>query len=151
MELVLGKQFKLEVWEVIVQKMSLNEVAKFTVDKSLVSHYPFVSKTIRDSQKSSHERKHCCGMTLQNEGLGYKELDELFKNPSDLEFTIELLSVEMPEDYEKDSWQLNDDEKVKTVDELRERGNEQYKFKNYSEAMKSYELALGMLEQLMLK
>lgn len=35
MELVLGKKFKLEVWEVIVQKMSLNEVAKFTVDKSV--------------------------------------------------------------------------------------------------------------------
>lgn len=39
MELVLGKQFKLEVWEVIVQKMALNEVAKFTVDKSLVQQY----------------------------------------------------------------------------------------------------------------
>lgn len=35
MELVLGKKFKLEVWEVIVQQMSLNEVAKFTVHKSV--------------------------------------------------------------------------------------------------------------------
>ena len=35
MDLVLGKKFKLEVWEVIVQKMSLNEVARFTVDKSV--------------------------------------------------------------------------------------------------------------------
>lgn len=37
MELVLGKKFKLEVWEVIVQKMALNEVAKFTVDQSVNS------------------------------------------------------------------------------------------------------------------
>lgn len=35
MELVLGKKFKLEVWEVIVQKMSLKEVARFTVHKSV--------------------------------------------------------------------------------------------------------------------
>lgn len=35
MELVLGKQFKLEVWEVIVQKMAINEVAVFRVDKSV--------------------------------------------------------------------------------------------------------------------
>lgn len=35
MQLVVGKKFKLEVWEVIVNKMSLNEVAKFTVDKSV--------------------------------------------------------------------------------------------------------------------
>lgn len=35
MELVLGKKFKLEVWETIVQLMSLNEVASFTVDRSV--------------------------------------------------------------------------------------------------------------------
>lgn len=35
LELVLGKKFKLEVLEVIVQKMALNEVAKFTIDKSV--------------------------------------------------------------------------------------------------------------------
>jgi FKBP-type peptidyl-prolyl cis-trans isomerase len=39
MELVLGKKFKFEVWEVIVQKMSLHEVAKFTVDKSVSEIY----------------------------------------------------------------------------------------------------------------
>lgn len=35
MELVLGKKFKLEVWETIVQAMAVGEVAKFTVDKSV--------------------------------------------------------------------------------------------------------------------
>lgn len=34
MELVLGKKFKLEVWEAIVQKMALNEVACFKMHKS---------------------------------------------------------------------------------------------------------------------
>lgn len=35
MQLVLGKKFKLEVWEAILQKMALGEVAQFTVDKSV--------------------------------------------------------------------------------------------------------------------
>lgn len=35
MELVIGKKFKLEVWEVIVQKMALCEVARFEVDSSV--------------------------------------------------------------------------------------------------------------------
>lgn len=35
MELVIGKKFKFEVWEAIVKKMSLNEVAKFHVDKAV--------------------------------------------------------------------------------------------------------------------
>lgn len=36
MELIIGKKFKFEVWEAIVKKMSLNEVAKFRVDKSVM-------------------------------------------------------------------------------------------------------------------
>lgn len=88
MELVLGKKFKLEVWEVIVQKMSLNEVSRFIVDKSLVPQYPFISKTLRDARKPPEERKHCCGMTIQNEGIGYEDLNELFTSPCDLEFII---------------------------------------------------------------
>jgi hypothetical protein len=35
MELVIGKKFKLEVWETIVQAMGINEVSSFTVDKSV--------------------------------------------------------------------------------------------------------------------
>lgn len=35
MELVLGKSFKLECWEVMVQKMAVGEVARFRVDKSV--------------------------------------------------------------------------------------------------------------------
>lgn len=35
MELVIGKKFKLAVWETIVQAMAVNEVASFTVDKSV--------------------------------------------------------------------------------------------------------------------
>lgn len=39
MQLILGKKFKLEVWEVIIQKMALNEVACFKVDKSVCILY----------------------------------------------------------------------------------------------------------------
>lgn len=60
--------------------------------------------------------------TLQNEGIGYDDLDELFRDQCDLIFTIENLSIELPEDYEKESWQLNEDEKLKTVEDYRIRG-----------------------------
>lgn len=151
MELVLGKKFKLEVWEVIVQKMALNEVAKFTVHKTLVTQYPFISKTLRDVSKNVEERRHCCGMTLQNEGIGYKDLDELLSKPSDLEFIIELFSIEQPEDYEKERWQMNDEEKMNAQEALREKGNNFYKERNYKEAEECYRKAVGMIEQLMTK
>uniref|UniRef100_A0A182PPC9 AIP/AIPL N-terminal FKBP-type PPIase domain-containing protein n=1 Tax=Anopheles epiroticus TaxID=199890 RepID=A0A182PPC9_9DIPT len=151
MELVLGKKFKLEVWESIVQQMALHEVARFRCDRSLVQQYPFVSKTIRDAQKPREERKHCCGMTVQNEGIGYRDLDELFTNPQDLEFTIEILAIESPDEYEKESWQLSDDEKRTLVGKLRERGNAAYREHDMNAARDSYSYAIGIIEQLMLK
>ncbi|KAK0178487.1 hypothetical protein PV327_007375 [Microctonus hyperodae] len=152
MELVLGKKFKLDVWEVIVQQMSLHEVSRFRVDKSLVSSYPFVSKTLRElgKPKSDKARNHCCGVTLQNEGVGYPDLNELLKTPQDLEFTIELLEVIQSSEYEKESWQMTEDEKLKNIPILREKGNVLFKEKNYKAAADTYASAIGILEQLML-
>lgn len=171
MELVLGKKFKLEVWEVILQKMAVDEVSRFTVDKSvrsvnfsrniqlkplffqlqLVQNYPFVSKTIKDSYKCPEDRKHCCGMTIQNEGIGYPELDDLFRSPCDLIFTFEILSVELPDEYERETWQLEESEKLETIENYRSRGNELYKEGMVQEAVENYALAMGIVEQLMLK
>lgn len=90
-------------------------------------------------------------MTLQNEGIGYDDLDELFRSPCDLIFTIENLSIELAEEYERESWQLNEDEKVKSVEDYRVRGNELFKQNQFSAAEEMYSLALGTLEQLMLR
>nr|CAI5859102.1 unnamed protein product [Callosobruchus analis] len=151
--LVLGKKFKLEVWEAILQKMALNEVASFTVDKSLVLEYPFVSKTLRDHHKPEEERKknHCCAMTLQNEGVGYDDLNDLLKRPTDLEFIIEVVKIEQPDEYEKESWQMEECEKLAMVPKLKEQGNKEFQKKDYAKAAEMYSKAIGMLEQLMLK
>lgn len=52
--------------------------------------YPFVSKTIRDQFIPVEQRRisHCCAMTLQTEGVGYDDLNQFLKYPTDLEFTI---------------------------------------------------------------
>ncbi|XP_018325255.1 AH receptor-interacting protein [Agrilus planipennis] len=152
MELVLGKKFKLEVWEAIIRKMQLNEVAVFTVNKQLVLQYPLVSKTLRDSYIPVEQRKgHCCAMTVQQEGIGYDDLNQLLKNPQDLEFVIDLLKVEEPEEYEKETWQMNDQEKREQIINLKEKGNLKFKDKNYKEASDCYAQAIGLLEQFMIR
>lgn len=55
------------------------------------------------------------------------------------------------DEYEKESWQLNETEKSIAIENLRVKGNQLYKEKNYTEAEKSYRNALGMVEQLILK
>nr|CAD7428299.1 unnamed protein product [Timema monikensis] len=117
----------------------------------LLSGYPFVSKTLREAGKPQDQRRHhCCGVTLQNEGIGYQDLNQLIKDPCDLEFTIELMKVEAPEDYEKESWQMNEEEKLGAVPALREEGNRLYRGRDYVAAASKYAQAIGLLEQLML-
>lgn len=56
----------------------------------MVTSYPFIAKTLREVGTPASEKvnKHCCGVTLQNEGIGYPDLNDLIKNQQDLEFTI---------------------------------------------------------------
>ncbi|KAL1517557.1 hypothetical protein ABEB36_001307 [Hypothenemus hampei] len=149
--LILGKQFKLEVWEALLQQMALNEVASFKVHKSLVSQYPFVSKTLRDLDKPDKHKNHMCAMSLQGEGLGYPDLNDLMSKPQDLEFIIEIVKVEQPDEYEKETWQMNEEEQIDLIPKLKTQGNDEYGKKNYQKASELYAKAIGLLEQLMLK
>lgn len=155
MEIILGKKFKLEVWETCLRTMRLNEVASFKVEKSHTSVYPMVSKTLREyygEKGHSHDDgKHCCGMMMAEHGVGFDDLNELMKNPKQLRFILELVKIERPEDYEKDSWTLTDDEKLQKIPILKEQGNKFFSEKKYSEAAEKYFAALGFLEQLVLK
>lgn len=153
LHIVLGKKFKLEVWEVILQKMALNEVAQFTIDKTLVMQYPFVSKTLRDMHKPQDERRqtHTCAMTLQSEGVGYDDLNDFLKHPQDLEFTMEIVNVQQSEEYEKETWLMDEEERVEVIPKLKSQGNEEYNKKNFKKASDLYAKAIGLLEQLMLK
>lgn len=90
-------------------------------------------------------------MTLQTEGIGYKDLDELFSKPCDLEFIMEIVSIERPEEYERETWQLNEDERRAAIQKYRDLGNEFYRNKQIAEAEAKYEAALGIVEQLLTK
>lgn len=63
----------------------------------------------------------------------------------------ELVKVEQPDEYKKESWQMDEDEKLGTIPKLKEQGNREFKEKRYKEAADAYAQAIGMLEQLMLK
>lgn len=63
----------------------------------------------------------------------------------------ELISVELPNEYEKESWQLNDSEKSNTIQEFRELGNDFYRNGEIEEAEEKYRAALAIVEQLLLK
>lgn len=95
--------------------MALNEVASFTVDKSvcylsireskylgnklflqLVVQYPFVAKTLRDAYTDKEHQTHCCAMMMQNQGVGYDDLNSILKDPKNIEFIVgEIISINL--------------------------------------------------------
>lgn len=163
MEIIIGKKFKLEVWERAIKTMWLNEVAKFSVNKDLLFDYPMAAKQLREYYKSfskncthKHEnaqkhRHHGCGYNIMEHGVGFADLDDLIKNPKNLDFIFEVLRVEKPGEYKKDTWALTDEEKLKLIPVLKEQGNALVKEKKYKEAAEKYEEALRELESFMLK
>jgi len=149
-ELLIGKQFKLDVWEKLVKTMRINEVAEFICEPAIIGSYPIVSKSLRGMwhKDHKHEHKHQCGFAALSEGLGYADLDEYVKNPAPLAFQIELTRVEKLGDYEQDLWSLSLDEKLKRIPIWKEEGNTFFKEGDYENACKKYSDALGSLEQL---
>ena len=131
----------------------------------LTYNYPAVAKTLRDNFTRSdaphahtdhkHDpHTHMCGMmAMQSKGgvTGYHDLNELMREPKDIEFVIELLEVTRPEGYDKEAWQMDAEEKLGKIPELREEGNRLFREKKTREAAEKYSLAIGMLEQLMLR
>jgi len=160
LEIIVGKKFKLEIWEKCLRSMRLEEVAEFRASRLHCSSYPAVAKTLRDINKGHHDGDHhhhtrsscCAGSMLQSaEGLGYDDLNALMKDPQPLTFILELLQISQPEDYDKEMWQMDEEEQEAAVPALRERGNAFFKEKNFEEASKKYGEALSILENRSLK
>ncbi|XP_023237615.1 AH receptor-interacting protein-like [Centruroides sculpturatus] len=153
MELIFGKQFKMPIWEECLKSMRIGEIAQFDIQKNFVDAYPLVSKSYRQFAGvwKGDTSSHCCGFTGMKEGLGHPDLDGIMKKPTDLSFIFELISVNAPGDYEKESWAMDPEEKLQSIPLLQEQGNEFYGQKKYKEASEKYAEALNRLEQLLLR
>lgn len=62
----------------------------------------------------------------------------------------ELFKIEAPGDYQKESWQMNEEEKLNAIPGLHAEGNSLFRDKDYKAASDKYAMAIGILEQLML-
>ncbi|XP_063814595.1 AH receptor-interacting protein isoform X2 [Pseudophryne corroboree] len=96
MELIIGKKFKLPVWETIIRSMREGEVAEFLCDTPHVIEYPQVSRSLRQiaaGQDPREGQRHCCGgiAQLHDHSLGFPDLDSMQKDPQPLIFVITLV------------------------------------------------------------
>ncbi|XP_067824030.1 aryl-hydrocarbon-interacting protein-like 1 isoform X4 [Heptranchias perlo] len=156
MEIIIGNMFKLEVWEILISSMRTGEVAEFWCDVIHTGLYPTVAKSLRrivEGKDPTDWHIHTCGLAnmFAYHSLGYDDLDELQKEPQPLIFVIELLKVESPSAYQRETWAMNDDEKIKAVPLLHGMGNKLFKLARYPEALGKYREAVICLKNLQVK
>ncbi|KAM4845102.1 AH receptor-interacting protein isoform 2-T2 [Thomomys bottae] len=156
MELIIGKKFKLPVWETIVCTMREGEIAQFLCDTKHVVLYPLVAKSLRNiaaGKDPLEGQRHCCGIAQMHEhnSLGHADLDALQQNPQPLVFHIEMLKVESPGTYQQDPWAMTDEEKAKAVPLIHQEGNRLYREGHVKEAAAKYYDAIACLKNLQMK
>ncbi|ROK28217.1 Aryl-hydrocarbon-interacting protein-like 1 [Anabarilius grahami] len=156
MEMVIGNMFKLDVWETLLTSMHVGEVAEFWCDVIHTGLYPIVAKSLRRIAVGKDPvdwHIHTCGMAnmFAYHSLGYDDLDELQKEPQPLYFVMELLKVQQPSEYDRESWALSDAERVKAVPVLHGQGNKLFKQGRYEDATQKYKEAIMCVKNVQTK
>ncbi|XP_043113970.1 aryl-hydrocarbon-interacting protein-like 1 [Puntigrus tetrazona] len=149
-EIFVGKMFKMEVWEVLLTSMRIGEVAEFWCDAIHTGLYPIVSKGMRLAAQGKDPldgQRHTCGMgnLFHYHSTGFPELDEIMRTPQPLIFIMELISVGDPFSYQRESWMMEKDEKLKVVPSLHLLGNALVKQGRFREAAEKYQEAVVLL------
>ncbi|XP_038273392.1 aryl-hydrocarbon-interacting protein-like 1 [Dermochelys coriacea] len=156
MEIIVGKLFKIEVWETLLTSMRIGEVAEFWCDAIHTGMYALVSKGMRriaEGKDPLEGQKHRCGMgnMFDYHSTGYADLDELQRAPQPLIFIMELFKVDDPSSYKRDTWAMNKEEKLSAVPVLHSEGNRLVLLKRYQEAAVKYQEAVICLRNVQAK
>ncbi|XP_050166645.1 aryl-hydrocarbon-interacting protein-like 1 [Myiozetetes cayanensis] len=156
MEIIVGKMFKLEIWETLLSSMRIGEVAEFWCDIIHTGMYALVSRGMRriaEGRDPLEGQKHRCGMgnMFDYHSTGYADLDELQRTPQPLIFVMELFRVEEPSAYKRDTWAMNSEEKLAAVPVLHSEGNRLVLRREFAQAAAKYQEAVICLRNLQAK
>lgn len=156
MELILGKKFKLPVWEQVVTTMREGEIADFTCDVKHTALYPMVSRSLRNISQGKDPlegQRHCCGVAQvhSHHSIGHHDLDKLQAHPQPLVFTLEMLQVLPPGSFQLEIWAMTDEEKLEAIPQIHEEGNALFKSGDIAAAAEKYYNAIACLKSLQMK
>ncbi|XP_010221778.1 PREDICTED: aryl-hydrocarbon-interacting protein-like 1 [Tinamus guttatus] len=109
MEIIVGKMFKLEIWETLLSSMRAGEVAEFWCDAIHTGMYALVSKGMRrivEGRDPLEGQKHRCGMgnMFDYHSTGYADLDELQPAEKYQEAVICLRNLQAKEKPWEEAW-----------------------------------------------
>ncbi|CBY38166.1 unnamed protein product [Oikopleura dioica] len=152
-QMLLGKKFKVERWDVWLKTMQVGETARFaSSDTNDCIQYNAVSKALRD-MNAGRKVGGCMGAMVGAHGHSHgdsieDEIQTLIKNPEELTFEFTLIGVKSPENHEKEVWTMNKDEQKEAHPKFKKDGNDLFKAGDYHMAGENYEKALKCIDLL---
>lgn len=168
MELIIGKEFILPVWEKSLTYMLTNKLVEYTFTEGNIqlSDYIKISKTVRNREKDNtctQVNTHTCANHANFNNLtGYHDLNKLqdlfYKNnqsAGEFTFTFNILKTELSKNYEPELWQIsaleNNDEIEKYINNFKNKGNDFYKMQLYEDAKEEYRKGISVFKDLKTK
>ncbi|XP_065197332.1 AH receptor-interacting protein-like [Sycon ciliatum] len=148
-ELLIGREFKLPVWELCLKSMRVGEVSAFNCNVQHCINYSFVSslwrnvsaKRLGQSDVPPAPSTGCCASMMNT--TGHADLDEFNAAPAGLRFQFELVSALAPDKHEREGWALTRDEKEVLLPALRGEGKRLFSAGDYVGALEKYRLAVS--------
>ncbi|KAJ3023712.1 hypothetical protein HKX48_001602 [Thoreauomyces humboldtii] len=152
-ELRIGYRFSVRAMELAVTSMRVGEKARFLCMPEYCEGYVQLAKVLKQEKENRENAKKglapkriqgCCAHAMAEEMEAQEDLAELHGVP--LEFEIELMQVQMPDDYVREPWEMETIDKYREAPIRKDEGAELYKRGKYELALEKYTRALSLLE-----
>ena len=154
-ELRIGYSFSVTAMEIGIKSMKVGEKARFLCMPQYCDAFVQLETVMRQeklnrdliAQGKAPLVFSGCAAHMSSEMLEInKSLEDVLGSP--IEFEFELLSIQEPDSYEKEAWEMTPEEKFKEVPIAREQGGKLYKVGDWEASLKKYERCLVLLETL---
>ena len=154
-ELRIGYSFSVTAMEICIKSMKVGERARFLCMPQYCDAF-IQLETIMRQEKLNRELVaegkaplsfSGCSAHMSPEMMAINQsLEDALGSP--LEFEFELLSIQQPDSYEKEAWEMSPEEKYKEIPVVKDQGAKLYKMGDWPASLKKYERCLVLLETL---
>ncbi|KAJ3205895.1 hypothetical protein HK099_000671 [Clydaea vesicula] len=154
-ELRIGLKFSVPSFETCVKTMNVGEKSRFLIMPEKLDGYIGLETALRKEKQNKilaekglpikrQMQSNCCANQFND--VENKDLLDILSSPLELE--IHLLDVLEYGTFEKEVWEMKNEERLTEAPKLKEEGNELYNKGNYVEACTKFSRALMLLESI---
>lgn len=154
-ELRIGYGFSVKALEICVKTMRVGDRARFLCMPEYCDGFVQLETLIRQERQNRINKAKglpliklggCCAHSMADNMDLTRDLVDVYGSP--LEFDIELVGVQMPDEFVKEPWEMEAGDKYREAPVVKDEGAVLYRQGEFAAALKKFERALVLLESL---